>query len=104
MLSEDLDAHGNRIGDQIFLVGFSRGAFTARSVGGLICSLGLLTKEAMQYFYYVFDDYQGAGSKKYVPKITQVLPDFKITVPPLNTEEYLAAYKEQLLKVSTPDR
>jgi len=102
MVTDDLDADGDFIGDQIFLIGFSRGAFTARSVGGLLCSVGLLTKEAMQYFYYVFDDYQGAGSKKYVPKITTALPDFKISVPPIKTDEYLAAYKKELLRVSHP--
>ena len=29
-------------GDQIFLLGFSRGAFTARSIGGLVTQFGLL--------------------------------------------------------------
>ncbi len=32
-------------GDQIFLFGFSRGAFTARSVGGLVTQFGLLRPE-----------------------------------------------------------
>jgi Uncharacterized alpha/beta hydrolase domain (DUF2235) len=32
-------------GDQIFLYGFSRGAFTARSVGGLVTQFGLLRPE-----------------------------------------------------------
>jgi uncharacterized protein (DUF2235 family) len=41
--------------DEIYLLGFSRGAFTARSVGGIIASVGLLTKDAMKYFYYVFE-------------------------------------------------
>ena len=31
-----------RAGDRIFLIGFSRGAYTARSLGGWICSCGLL--------------------------------------------------------------
>jgi uncharacterized protein (DUF2235 family) len=47
--------------DEIFLVGFSRGAFTARSIGGMICSIGLLTKRAMKYFYQIFDDFENAG-------------------------------------------
>jgi Uncharacterized alpha/beta hydrolase domain (DUF2235) len=34
-----------RPGDQIFLYGFSRGAFTARSIGGLINQFGLLRPE-----------------------------------------------------------
>jgi uncharacterized protein (DUF2235 family) len=34
-------------GDQIFIFGFSRGAFTARSVAGWIGRVGLLTKESL---------------------------------------------------------
>lgn len=34
-------------GDGIYLIGFSRGAFTARSIGGLIGDLGLLTTDGM---------------------------------------------------------
>ncbi|KAI1492474.1 hypothetical protein F5X96DRAFT_677714 [Biscogniauxia mediterranea] len=45
-------------GDEIVLVGFSRGAFTARSIGGMISDLGLLTREGMEYFYPVFKDMQ----------------------------------------------
>ncbi|KAI1502663.1 hypothetical protein F5X99DRAFT_407739 [Biscogniauxia marginata] len=45
-------------GDEIVLVGFSRGAFTARSIGGMISDLGLLTREGMDYFYPVFKDMQ----------------------------------------------
>ena len=31
-------------GDQIFIVGFSRGAYTARSVAGMVARVGLLSK------------------------------------------------------------
>jgi uncharacterized protein (DUF2235 family) len=34
-------------GDEIFLFGFSRGAYTARSVAGMIGSVGLITREAL---------------------------------------------------------
>jgi uncharacterized protein (DUF2235 family) len=34
-------------GDEIFVVGFSRGAFTARSVAGMVARVGLLTKRAL---------------------------------------------------------
>ena len=33
-------------GDQVFLFGFSRGAFTVRSLAGMICRCGLLDREA----------------------------------------------------------
>jgi len=32
-------------GDEIFFFGFSRGAFTARAICGIVCNLGLLTLE-----------------------------------------------------------
>ena len=50
-------------GDAIILIGFSRGAFTARSVGDMIASLGLLTPDGLDEFYPIFDDYQHMGDK-----------------------------------------
>ncbi|MGN6160613.1 MAG: DUF2235 domain-containing protein [Marmoricola sp.] len=34
-------------GDEIFIIGFSRGAYTARSLGGMLAKVGLLTKVAL---------------------------------------------------------
>ena len=34
-------------GDEIFIIGFSRGAYTARSVAGMLAAVGLLTKVAL---------------------------------------------------------
>lgn len=48
-------------GDQIFLLGFSRGAFTARSIGAMISCVGLLTPKGMADFYEVFDDWENQG-------------------------------------------
>ena len=45
-------------GDEIILVGFSRGAFTVRSVAGMIARLGLLSREGVEYFYNIFRDMQ----------------------------------------------
>ncbi|KAH9229930.1 hypothetical protein K456DRAFT_1811552, partial [Colletotrichum gloeosporioides 23] len=45
-------------GDEIVLVGFSRGAFTARAVAGVVCSIGLLNSFGLRHFRHVFDDYQ----------------------------------------------
>ncbi|KAI9892710.1 MAG: hypothetical protein M1814_001130 [Vezdaea aestivalis] len=53
-------------GDQIFLMGFSRGAFTARSIAGLISEAGILHKTAMESFYAVFEDYQKSVDTSYV--------------------------------------
>ena len=45
-------------GDAILLFGFSRGAYTARAVCGLVCRLGVLTKRGMDDFYDVYRDYR----------------------------------------------
>lgn len=53
-------------GDEIFLLGFSRGAFTARSIGAMISCVGLLTPKGMADFYQIFDDWEN-----------QAVPSFK---------------------------
>lgn len=57
-----------REGDEIFLIGFSRGAFTARSVGGMIGELGLLTRKGLPYFNEIFEDFAHRHSPDYVSK------------------------------------
>ncbi|KAG5999701.1 hypothetical protein E4U21_006427 [Claviceps maximensis] len=52
-------------GDEIILVGFSRGAFTARSVAGMIGNLGLLTREGIEHFYPIFKDMQNWQNHDY---------------------------------------
>ena len=50
-------------GDEIYITGFSRGAFTARSVAGLIGKCGILTKVGMDQFYEALDYYQNSYDK-----------------------------------------
>ena len=38
------------------LIGFSRGAFTARPVAGLISGIGLLTRQGLGYFHPILND------------------------------------------------
>lgn len=45
-------------GDEIFLFGFSRGAFTARSLAGLVSKCGLLKPDAAMSFRQLFERYQ----------------------------------------------
>ena len=45
-------------GDEIFIIGFSRGAFTARSISSLIRAVGLLTPAGLVYFYQIFEDWR----------------------------------------------
>ncbi|GAO47617.1 hypothetical protein G7K_1817-t1 [Saitoella complicata NRRL Y-17804] len=48
-------------GDEIFLFGFSRGAFTARSVAGFIEWAGVLQKEHMSHFDELWYEYKSEG-------------------------------------------
>lgn len=52
-------------GDEIILIGFSRGAFTARSIGGLIASIGLLTSKGMTDFYPIFLDWENQRDRNF---------------------------------------
>ncbi|KAF5861013.1 hypothetical protein ETB97_000841 [Aspergillus alliaceus] len=44
-------------GDEIFFFGFSRGAYTARAVAGLVTNLGLLTPRGMDNFTTIYNAY-----------------------------------------------
>ncbi|KAI9721763.1 MAG: hypothetical protein M1812_002098 [Candelaria pacifica] len=58
-------ANNYAAGDEIFLLGFSRGAFTARSIAGLIGTIGLLTKKGLVDFYAIFKDYENGWNQHY---------------------------------------
>jgi uncharacterized protein (DUF2235 family) len=45
-------------GDQIFLFGFSRGAYTARSIAGLIYNLGILTRNNLHRVNEAYRNYK----------------------------------------------
>lgn len=61
-------------GDEIFFVGFSRGAYTARSIAGLVTSCGLLTKKGMDSFPILYNLYYKDYKKKgYAEKETAFL-------------------------------
>jgi uncharacterized protein (DUF2235 family) len=47
-------------GDEIFLFGFSRGAYTSRSVAALIGALGVLTKTGLHHFKPIYELYENA--------------------------------------------
>ena len=67
--------------DEIFIFGFSRGAFTARSLAGLIARCGLLTPDAPISFTQIYDRYQKGDT---VPAIYQLK---YFHVQPTNLEE-----------------
>jgi uncharacterized protein (DUF2235 family) len=74
-------ANNYQLGDEIVLIGFSRGAFTARSIGGLICKLGILTKNGMDDFYAVFERFVNVDPSK--PKLDQPFIDDLVKVSAL---------------------
>jgi uncharacterized protein (DUF2235 family) len=45
-------------GDEIVLLGFSRGAFTARSVAAFLSAAGVLTRTGMNEFQDIFQDWE----------------------------------------------
>ncbi|KAJ0307382.1 hypothetical protein COL516b_003996 [Colletotrichum fioriniae] len=47
--------------DQIFFFGFSRGAYTARSVAGLITDIGIIQPQEMDDFHILYDLYRRHG-------------------------------------------
>jgi len=51
-------------GDQIFMFGFSRGAFTARSLCGLLSCIGLLDKEQLDLFPRAYKHYRTPLGKR----------------------------------------
>ncbi|KIW08406.1 hypothetical protein, variant [Verruconis gallopava] len=50
--------YDQKAADEIYLVGFSRGSFTARSIAAFIDAVGLLTQKGMLYFYPIFQDWE----------------------------------------------
>jgi len=55
-------------GDEVFIFGFSRGAYTARAIAGLIGDVGLLTTEGVAYLPVVFRDVQHMHDADYRSK------------------------------------
>ena len=49
-------------GDELFFFGFSRGAFTVRSVAGLVCNVGVLLAEHMSRFPEMWKAYRAHTS------------------------------------------
>jgi uncharacterized protein (DUF2235 family) len=53
-------AHNYVEGDEIFILGFSRGAYTARFVAGLLGIIGILSRQGMVHFKPVIELYKAA--------------------------------------------
>ena len=63
-------------GDEIFLFGFSRGAYTARALGGLIGTIGLLRKDQMGGFLdaWAYHRLDPAERKLYLEAFNRAFP------------------------------
>ena len=85
-------------GDEIFLLGFSRGAFTARSIAGLIAAMGLLTRKGLSSFYPVFADWEHQTDPTWKPQYGT--PAWPIAGRP-NYHSDPEGYVEKLVEVST---
>lgn len=94
--------------DSIFLLGFSRGAFTARSIGGFIGAVGILKKVAMPFFYEIFQDWANAGNPKHPPRFFNTYyrlnPELERVQPPIEfigdktkINQYMQSYRDILL-------
>jgi len=71
-------------GDQIFLFGFSRGAYTVRSLAGMIRKCGILRRDAVEYYTETLRLYRDADTHPDHPEaqrhrdVLSVTPDIPI--------------------------
>lgn len=57
-------AHNYAKGDELFLFGFSRGAYTVRLLSGLLDHVGILTKQDLDHLPQILDYYRGSQKKR----------------------------------------
>ncbi|EON65273.1 hypothetical protein W97_04511 [Coniosporium apollinis CBS 100218] len=61
-------ANNYSTGDEIFLTGFSRGAFTSRSIAGMMAVVGLLTKAGLNFLPEIHRDVLNRRNPDYRPR------------------------------------
>ncbi len=82
-------------GDEIFLIGFSRGAYTARVVGGMIDVVGVLTKSGLSFLPEIFLDIIHRRDPHYHPRY----PNLPFPNKPSASNP---RYKRELERVTAP--
>ncbi|KAF2217434.1 hypothetical protein CERZMDRAFT_80195 [Cercospora zeae-maydis SCOH1-5] len=92
-------ANNHLPGDEIYLIGFSRGAFTARSVGGLICDLGILNTDGLDHLVDVFEDWENCGAENYKTLLGKDEPTFAMKTGTEDTKAYIKQYREALIEI-----
>lgn len=86
-------------GDEIYLTGFSRGAFTARSIGGLIGDFGLLTVEGLDYLVDIVEDWEHAGQAEYKTLLSKDNSSFAIKAASNDPKSYVKIYRSELVRL-----
>jgi len=72
-------AHNYQAGDELYCFGFSRGAYTARALGGMLHSIGLLPKEELQNLPAAYKYYRTPPHKRNAQTYEQMLkPEIKL--------------------------
>ena len=84
--------------DEIILIGFSRGSFTARSVASFINDVGLLTPLGLTYFYPIFEDWENQ-QKMLKPSYKPSFPDYPFPGPRPHMYPDPKAYTEKLVQL-----
>lgn len=69
-------AHNYNDGDEVYLFGFSRGAYTVRSLVGLISRIGIVAKDDIYYLPELYRFYRKGSSKR---EVDQFYLDNKMT-------------------------
>ncbi|KAK4224137.1 hypothetical protein QBC38DRAFT_538669 [Podospora fimiseda] len=89
-------------GDEIFIFGFSRGAYTARSLAGFICQVGLLTPVMMDHFFEIYQAYRNRGEKHFVETewANTVMVAGELGSPPKDNPNYKPTRLEHLQEYS----
>jgi len=70
------------VGDEIYMFGFSRGAFTARFLAALINGIGIMSKgneELVPFAYKIYQDYELGVGTKASKEQKAIMADFKDT-------------------------
>ena len=85
--------------DEIIILGFSRGAFTARTIASMVSDLGLLSMKGMNYFFPIFKDWENQIVPGYVSPFDEPWPadTFRDLTQKPNIKD--AAYTDWLLEV-----
>lgn len=90
-------------GDEIILIGFSRGAFTVRSVASMVRDIGLLTRAGMDFFYPIFKDQENFRNERYKDIFPEVPFSDKPRGPDAAKEYKRRLLQNDLTRLEDPD-